>query len=93
MENLNKVEFMALDISGMSYLSWILDVEIYLDAMGLGNTIKAANTLNEASNQDKAKATIFLCRHLDEGLKAEYITVKDPTNHWNNPKERYDHKK
>ncbi|XP_027174736.1 uncharacterized protein LOC113774393 [Coffea eugenioides] len=43
--------------------------------MGLGNTVVDEN---DASNQDRAKAMIFLRRHLDEGLKIEYLTVKDP---------------
>ncbi|XP_061350059.1 uncharacterized protein LOC133295270 [Gastrolobium bilobum] len=47
----------------------------------------------EAFNQDKAKAMIFLCHHLHEGLKAEYLTVKDPLELWNNLKERYDQQK
>ena len=40
MSNLTKLEFLALDITSKNYLSWILDVEIHLDAMGLGDTIK-----------------------------------------------------
>ena len=32
MSNLTKLEFVALDISGNNYLSWILDAEIHLDA-------------------------------------------------------------
>ncbi|KAK8264477.1 hypothetical protein V6Z12_D12G110900 [Gossypium hirsutum] len=71
MSNLVKLEFAALDISGKNYLSWVLDVEIHLDAKGLGNTILANK---EASNQDKAKAIIFICHHLHEGLKVEYLT-------------------
>ncbi|XP_019237044.1 PREDICTED: uncharacterized protein LOC109217267 [Nicotiana attenuata] len=88
MSNLSKLEFVALDISGKNYLSWVLDVEIHLAAKGLGNT----NTQgNEASNQDKAKSMIFLRHHLDEGLKVEYLTVKDPLELWTGLKERYDH--
>ena len=93
MVNISKLEFMALDISGKNYVSWILDAEIHLDAMGLGNTIKDVNPLNEASSKEKAKAMIFLRHHLDEGLKAEYLTGKDPADLWNNLKERYDHQK
>ena len=93
MANLSKLEFVALDISGKNYLSWIIDAEIHLDAMGLGNTIKATTPLNEASNQDKAKAMIFLRHHLDEELKTEYLTIKDPADLWNNLNERYDHQK
>ena len=40
MSNITKLEFVALDISGKNYLSWILDTELHLDAMSLGATIK-----------------------------------------------------
>ncbi|KAK8303350.1 hypothetical protein V6Z12_D04G146000 [Gossypium hirsutum] len=90
MSNLSKLEFATLDISGKNYLSWVLDVEIHLDAKGLGNTIVANR---EASNQDKAKAMIFIHHHLHEGLKVEYLTVKDPLELWKNLKERFDHQK
>nr|KYP39270.1 hypothetical protein KK1_039448 [Cajanus cajan] len=65
MSNIAKLEFVALDITGKNYLSWILDAEIHLDAMGLGDSIKEEN---KASNQDKAKAMIFLRHHLHEGI-------------------------
>ena len=90
MSNLAKLEFVALDITGKNYLSWVLDAEIHLDAKGLGETIKEAN---KATPQDKAKAMIFLRHHLHEGLKNEYLTVKDPQILWSNLKERYDHQK
>ncbi|XP_017620920.2 uncharacterized protein LOC108465116 [Gossypium arboreum] len=90
MSNLAKLELAALDISGKNYLSWVLDVEIHLDDKGLGNTIVENK---EASNQDKAKAMIFIRHHLHEGLKVEYITVKDPLELWKNLKERFDHQK
>lgn len=61
--------------------------------MGLGNNIKYLNPLNEPSNKEKDKAVIFLCHHLDEGLKVEYLTVIGPTDPWNNLTERYDHQK
>nr|XP_009767987.1 PREDICTED: uncharacterized protein LOC104219048 [Nicotiana sylvestris]XP_016492567.1 PREDICTED: uncharacterized protein LOC107812051 [Nicotiana tabacum] len=88
--NLSKLEFVALDISGKNYLLWVLDAEIHLAAKGLGNTITHGN---EASSQDKAKTMIFLRHHLDEGLKVEYLTVKDPLELWTGLKERYDHLK
>ncbi|XP_021757914.1 uncharacterized protein LOC110722950 [Chenopodium quinoa] len=90
MSNLVKLEFVALDITGKNYLSWVLDAEIHLDAKGLGETIKEGN---KATLQDKAKAMIFLRHHLHEGLKNEYLTVKDPQILWSNLKERYDHQK
>ncbi|XP_017635674.1 uncharacterized protein LOC108477670 [Gossypium arboreum] len=90
MSNLTKLEFVDLDITGNNYLSWVLDVEIHLDAKGLNETIKEGN---EESTQDKANAMIFLRYHLHEGLKTEYLTVKDPQILWANLKERYDHHK
>ncbi|XP_070005245.1 cytochrome P450 89A2-like [Nicotiana sylvestris] len=64
-------------------MSWVFDAEIHLDAMGLVDTIKDKN---QASNQDRAKAMIFLCHHFDEGLKMEYLIAKDPIILWNNLK-------
>ncbi|XP_019251006.1 PREDICTED: uncharacterized protein LOC109229917 [Nicotiana attenuata] len=90
MSNLSNLEFVALDISGKNYLSWVLDAEIHLAAKALSNTITQGN---EASSQDTAKAMIFLRHHLDEGLKVEYLTVKDPLELWTGLKERYDHLK
>ncbi|XP_069154313.1 uncharacterized protein [Solanum lycopersicum] len=90
MSNLSKLEFVALDISGKNYLSWVLDAEIHLATKGLDATITQGN---EASSQDKAKAMIFLRHHPDEGLKIEYLTVKDPLELWTDLKGRYDHVK
>ena len=89
MSNLIKLEFVALDISGKNYLSWILDAEIHLTSMNLGETIKREMKVH----QDCAKVLIFLRHHLHEDLKNEYLTVKDPFPLWNNLKDRFDHKK
>ena len=67
MSNLIKLEFVALDISGKNYLSWI-------HAMNFGVTIKEGN---QAALQDNAKTLIFLRHHLHEHLKNEYLTAKD----------------
>ncbi|XP_074304379.1 uncharacterized protein LOC141639092 [Silene latifolia] len=90
MSNIAKLEFEALDIAGKKYLSWVLDAKIHLDAKGLGETIKDGN---KSTSQDKAKAMIFLRHHLHDGLKLEYLIVKDPQILWNDLKERYDHQK
>lgn len=90
MSNISKVEFTVLKISGNNYASWALDAELHLESMGLADTIKDDN---KASNQDRAKALIFLRHHLDEGLKLQYLTIKDPLKLWKNLKERYDHLK
>ncbi|KAK9665487.1 hypothetical protein RND81_14G114800 [Saponaria officinalis] len=72
MSNISKLEFLALDISGKNYLSWILDAEVHLSAASLGNTITEGN---KESVENRSKALIFLRRHLDESLKAQYLTV------------------
>ncbi|XP_070035005.1 uncharacterized protein [Nicotiana tomentosiformis] len=90
MTDIMKIKFVALEISGKNYMTWVLDAEIHLDVMGLGDAIKDKN---KASTQDCAKGLIFLRHHLDEGLKIEYLTVKDPLILWNGLKERYDNLK
>ncbi|XP_070049536.1 uncharacterized protein [Nicotiana tomentosiformis] len=90
MSDILKRKFVALEISGKNYVTWVVVAEIYLDAVGLGNAIKDRN---KASTQDCAKALIFLRHHLDEGLKIEYLTAKDPLVLWNDLKERYDNLK
>ena len=57
-------------------MSWILDIQMHFQSMGLIDTIKENNN---TSLQDKVKSIIFLHRHLDEGLKCEYLIVKDPS--------------
>ena len=84
------LSFVALDISGKNYLSWILDAEIHLTSLNLGETIKKGN---EESQQDCAKALILLRHHLHEDLKNEYLTVKDLFTLWNYLKDIFDHQK
>ncbi|KAM3397207.1 hypothetical protein P3S68_000719 [Capsicum galapagoense] len=88
--NVTKCEFVALQCSGKNYISWVLDAEIHLDAMGLGDAIKNENT---TSSQNRAKTMVFLHHHLGEVLKIEYPTTKDPLVLWNSLKERFDHLK
>ena len=57
MSKISSLNFIALDISGKNYLSWILDAEINLDSANLGETIKEGN---QRSLQDRAKTLIFL---------------------------------
>ncbi|KAH0658044.1 hypothetical protein KY289_026792 [Solanum tuberosum] len=90
MSNLTKLEFIDIHSSGKNYLSWVFDAEIYLDAMGLGDTIKEEN---KTSKQNCARAMIFLRHHLDKILKIEYLTVTDPLVWWKRLNERYDHLK
>ena len=43
MSNLTKLEFVALDIFGKNYLSWILDAKIHQTSMNLEKTINEEN--------------------------------------------------
>ncbi|XP_073129133.1 uncharacterized protein [Henckelia pumila] len=90
MSNITKLEFEALDLSGKNYLSWIIDAEIHLVSMNLGDTIKEGN---KTSLQDRAKSLIFLRHHPNDGLKVEYLTVKEPQELWTNLKDRFDHQR
>ncbi|XP_068331485.1 uncharacterized protein [Pyrus communis] len=77
MMNLTKLDFVALDIIGKYYLTWVVDTKIHLEAGNLGETIKEENN---ASSQDRANVMIFICRHLDEGEEqffGETITEED----------------
>ena len=51
-----KIEYTTLDIFENNYLSWILDVEIHLEAMTHEETIKEGNN---ASLQERAKINDF----------------------------------
>ena len=79
---------MALDITKKNYLSWILDVEIHLDAINLRVAIKEGN---QASLHNHSKALIFLRHYLREDLKSEYFTVNDSLTLWNELNGRYNH--
>ncbi|XP_028948131.1 uncharacterized protein [Malus domestica] len=70
MANLVKLDFVTLNITGKNSLTWVMDAKIHLEAANLGETIKKDNS---ASSQDRAKAMIFISRHLDKGLKSEYL--------------------
>ena len=90
MSNIAKLEFAALEVTGKNYMPWTIDVEMHLESMGIRNTI---NKINECSAQDKAKAQVFLRKHIDEMLRFEYLDVTDPSILWNRLKERFDHQR
>ncbi|XP_074348940.1 uncharacterized protein LOC141687528 [Apium graveolens] len=90
MANLEKLEFVALDVSGNNYLSWVLDAELHLSANGLKDTIDPEKIPTVEQN---TKAIIFLRHHIHEDLKSEYLTIKNPLTLWNNLKDRFDHQK
>ena len=90
MANLAKLEFAALTLSGNNYLPWLVDMEIHLNAKGLGDTILEGN--NESA-QNKAKAIMIIRHHIQEELKNEYLTIKNPLDLWKNLRKRYDHQR
>ncbi|XP_026458462.1 uncharacterized protein LOC113358972 [Papaver somniferum] len=90
MSKLSNLDFMTLDITGKNYLSWILDAEMHLSAKTLGNTIVQNN---KESPENRSKTLIFLRHHLDEALKSQYLTMKDPYTLWTELKDRFDHQK
>ena len=90
MLNLAKLEFISLDITRKNYISWVIDIKMYLESMRLTRTIKERNSI---SPQDKIKAIIFIRRYLNEGLKCEYLVVKNPSVLLKSLKEEFDHQK
>ncbi|KAM1126974.1 hypothetical protein ACFX2B_041578 [Malus domestica] len=90
MTNLVKFYFVALDIAGKNYLTWVVDTKIHLEAGNLEETIKDEYS---ASSQDRAKTMIFIRPHLDEGLKSDYLTVEDLLAFWKALRNRYNHQK
>jgi hypothetical protein len=61
-----------------------------MEAMQLGKTIVRLGP-NDIGMQlhEKAKATIFLRRHIHPDLKMEYLEVKDPLILWTKLRERF----
>ncbi|XP_070671525.1 uncharacterized protein [Malus domestica] len=88
MANLAKLEYVVLDITGKNYLTWVLDTKIHLEAGNPGDTIREENN---SFSQERAKAMIFIRRHLDEALKSEYLTVEDLLPLWQALRSRYNH--
>ncbi|KAM0969646.1 hypothetical protein EV1_017638 [Malus domestica] len=84
MANLAKLDFAGLDITGKNYLTWVLDTKIHLEAGNLKDTIRE-------ENNSSSQVMIFIRRHLDEGLKSEYLTVEDSSALWKALRNRYNH--
>ncbi|XP_056846002.1 uncharacterized protein LOC108846633 [Raphanus sativus] len=72
---MEKLQFPALDITGTNYISWVTNVELHVESLGLSETVKENNT---STSQDKTKSVIFLTRHLDESIIYDYANMRDP---------------
>nr|GEU90436.1 retrovirus-related Pol polyprotein from transposon TNT 1-94 [Tanacetum cinerariifolium] len=90
MSNLSKLEFGALNVTGKNYMPWVLDVKMHLESMGIAQIIVENN---DSPPQDKARANIFLCKHIDDGLKFKYLTTEDPSILWKDLKDRVDNQR
>ena len=66
MANIEKPKFHILEVSGNNYLSWCLDMKMYLQGQDLANAITEDGTSNA---KDKSNALIFIRSHLHESLQ------------------------
>ncbi|XP_020243607.1 uncharacterized protein LOC109821865 [Asparagus officinalis] len=87
MSNITKREFAELAVDSSNYLTWALDVEIYLDSCDLSSTIVVAF---QSTSAQKANALIFLRHHLNKNKQNEYLTEKDPVVLWQSLKDLFD---
>ena len=85
-----KLEFVTLEVSKKTYVLCMIDVKMHLESMRISNAIYE---FNNCLAQEKAKAQVFLRKHIDEMLRFEYLDVTDPSILWNLLKERFDHQK
>ncbi|XP_056854153.1 uncharacterized protein LOC130503551 [Raphanus sativus] len=90
MPNIANLDFEPLSVKGDNYLQWALDIEISLGAKGLEECIVEGN---ESSKKDNAKALMMIRHHIEESLKAQYLTVSNPYELWKELKSRYNHQK
>ncbi|KAL7584687.1 uncharacterized protein LOC111879032 [Lactuca sativa] len=90
MSNVVKLEFATLEVSGKNYVPWMIDVKMHLESKGISNAI---HEFNNCLAQDKAKAQVFLRKHIEEMLRFEYLDITDPSVLWNLLKERFGHQK
>ncbi|XP_013617107.1 PREDICTED: uncharacterized protein LOC106323548 [Brassica oleracea var. oleracea] len=95
MANIEKLQFPALEITGANYTAWITNMELHLDSEKILDIIKEGN---KSASHEKAKAVIFLGKHLDENLthdyaRINYARIKDPLDLWKALKERFDSQK
>lgn len=91
MSNISKLEFPALNISGDNYMSWTANVKRHLRAMGALDAI--SDGFSDCTEEQKAKADVFIHKHIDELLQQEYFNCINPYVIWKDLKDRFDHQK
>ncbi|XP_074361378.1 uncharacterized protein LOC141701649 [Apium graveolens] len=90
MTNITNLSFVALDIFGDNYLSWVQDVKLHLGPKKLRDIIKAEN---KSTVEENSTSIIFLRHHTHEDLIYEYLEVEDPFILWENLKDKFHHQK
>ncbi|XP_018435874.1 uncharacterized protein LOC108808189 [Raphanus sativus] len=90
MAKIVNLDFAPLTVRGDNYLQWALDVEISLGAKGLEHCIVPQN---KATKKENSKTLMLIRHHIEESLKAQYLTVSDPYELWKELQMRYDHQK
>ncbi|KAM1610039.1 hypothetical protein ACFXTN_020484 [Malus domestica] len=81
MSNLNKLDFIALEVSGRNYLKWVQDVKLHLTAKNLRPVIED-ETDNLVSEAEKATAMIFIRKHIHNTLQTEYLLLRRIHEHY-----------
>ena len=89
MSNLVKREFEVFTVNGSNYLSWTLDVKIFLSGKDLLKAIKPESG-KEANNMEIAWDLHFLRHHLSPTLKNEYMTEKNAKVLWDSLNHRFE---
>lgn len=84
---MEKIQFPVLKVDGSNYLSWTLNVEIVLNAKGIGDTIIA----DDGDLQTKAQTVYIIRHHLDPKLQTQYIDEYNPRALWDALNRRFDH--
>ncbi|XP_056854157.1 uncharacterized protein LOC130503557 [Raphanus sativus] len=90
MAKITNLDFAPLSVRSDNYLQWALAVEISLGAKGLEQCIVPQN---ETTKKENSQTLVIIRHHIEESLKAQYLTVSDPYELWKELKMRYDHQK
>ena len=89
-------DFQELLPDGSNYLTWAMDMKIYLSSKGLATSIQEPNlnaSAPEVTDAVKFSALHIMRHHLHPDLKNEYMMEENPRNLWVALKERYEQQK
>ncbi|KAM1850932.1 hypothetical protein ACFX13_015053 [Malus domestica] len=93
MSNLNKLDFIAMEVSERNYRKWVQDVKLHLIVKSLRVTIEEPTDNAPVDEAQKATAMIFIIRHIHDALQTEYLAEEDPHTLWLALVDRFDHQK